>query len=75
MATWGGPREGAGRPQEFDNRVAVIVYMDKLEREELRRWCKIVADYEDVAASTSSLLRFLALDWIEEQRKQFKDNA
>lgn len=77
MPAWGGSRENAGRPAEFDERVSRIFYMDKSELESVQHWIEFVneADNPDKKLTISNLARELFLSWVETQKERYKLHA
>ena len=70
--SWGGKRLNAGRHQVFNIRVGKVVYLDKSELDELNRIVEIESQMEGRNVSASSILRELAVEWIEEKRRELR---
>ena len=71
MATWGGLRDGAGRPGHFNERVGKVVYFDSYELRELNRLAGIISEETGEVVSASSILRSLSVEWIEETKERY----
>jgi hypothetical protein len=73
--SWGGIRENAGRPAEFDERVSRVFYLDRSELEEIQHWIEFTNEASDKKLGLSAITRQLLLEWVEQQREMFKEHA